>query len=120
MHFPYPCRQLDRTGRSLVWVLLLKGVSFHTHKDVYDSEACKIVLCPRPDGPGQPQITTERPCFKEASGFFQLKDDVHEWMEAAGSYYQLEYRYVNGVNGWYVGFAKESEAMMFKLAWANI
>jgi hypothetical protein len=122
MAFPVPFRCLDRSGRSLVWVLLHEGKKFHTDRAHYASPACKIELCPRPNGKGQPQDITSRPCHSEGGdGFFRLKDEVHDWLENANTYYQLDFRYNDdAVLGWHVGFAEKDHAMLFKLAWGAV
>ena len=120
MALPCPFRLLDPSGRTLVWVLINKGTDFHSKVDAYESDACKIILSPRPGGPGTPQDIVSRPCYAMGSnGFFRLKDDMHEWFETLDLNYQLEYRYVGLQDGWYVGFLPENKdkAALFKLTW---
>ena len=117
-----PFRLLDPSGRSLVWVKINTDRA-HTNQAFYDSDDCRIVLCPRPDGPGSPQDLS-RPCHKEGMHtFFRLRDEVHEWLEnvGLGRGYQFEFRYANNelTPGWHVGFMPWNSdiAALFKLAW---
>jgi hypothetical protein len=119
---PRPFRLLDRTGRSLIWVKV-NDKRANTVRDFYNGPDCRIVVCPRPDGPYQPQDLI-RPCHKEGmDGFFRLKDEVHDWLVDTGleRRYQFEFRYANDdmEPGWHVGFLPEDRDMaaLFKLAW---
>lgn len=120
-----PFRLLDRSGRSLIWVKV-NDKRANTVKAYYESDECRIVVCPRPDGPGQRQDNISRPCHSEGhDGFFRLKDNVHEWLVNCGMErrYQFEFRYANNdfEPGWHVGFLPEDKdkAMLFKLAWSE-
>lgn len=124
-----PFRVIDRSGRNLHWVLI-NDKRANTVREFYESEACRIVVCPRVnvkplDGlvlHMGPQDIVSRPCYGEGrDGFFRLKDEVHEWLVNAGleRAYQFEFRYANGSKepGWYVGFLDKDQATLFKLAW---
>lgn len=97
----------------------------NTVRAFYDSDACRIEVCPRPGGNGQPQDNVSRPCHSEGQdGFFRLKDEVHEWLVNAGleRAYQFEFRYANNSfePGWHVGFFDKDKAALFKLAWGSL
>ena len=116
-----PFRVIDRTSRNLFWVMINDNRA-NTDKEFYNSHECHIIVCPRPDGPGQPQDIISRPCFNDGKNrYFRLKDEVHSWLLNAGleRAYQFEYRYTeSGILGWYVGFLDKAQAALFKLAWA--
>lgn len=117
-----PFRVIDPTGRNLHWVAV-NDKRANTVKAFYDSPDCRIIVCPRTNGPGSPQDIVTRPCHSEgADGFFRLKDEVHEWLVNAGleRAYQFEFRYANNSMqpNWCVGFLDKDKAMLFKLAWA--
>lgn len=129
-----PFRLLDPSGRSLIWVKFhSKRVSFI--QSSFDSPNCLLRLCPRPDdsvelignrpkrsGSQTPDLIS-RPCFSDASVYFRLRDDVHQWLEDHHIPYQIELRYANGDNepGWHLGFLPNQAdlAVMFKLTWCN-
>ena len=120
-----PFRLLDRSGRSLTWVKI-NDKKFSTSRAAYDSDECRIVMCPRINGDGgSPDIIT-RPCHSNEGIFFRLKDEVHEWLTVIGMgcRYQFEFRYANGSMepGWHVGFLESDndKAALFKLAWPAI
>lgn len=122
---PRPFRVLDRTGRSLVWVMI-NDKRANTVRSFYESSECRIVVCPRIRGDCSPQDLM-RPCHKEGhDGFFRLKDEVHEWLVNCSMErrYQFEFRYANDSMepGWHVGFLPEDsdKAALFKLAWGNL
>jgi hypothetical protein len=121
-----PFRLLDRSGRSLVWVMI-NDKRAHTVREFYHSPECHITVCPRRNGAGSPQDNTSRPCHSEGQdGFFRLKDEVHEWLANCGMEraYQFEFRYANDDRepGWHVGFHEydKDKAAMFKLAWNKL
>jgi hypothetical protein len=116
-----PFRVIDPSGRNLHWVLI-NDQRANTVREFYESDACRIVVCPRRNGEFGTQDLVSRPCFSEGrDGFFRLKDEVHEWLVNAGleRAYQFEFRYANGSMepGWHVGFLDKNSAMLFKLAW---
>jgi len=116
---------LDPSGRNLIWIKFLAGVSWHTLQTAYDSDECKIVFCPRPSKDQVPDITS-RPCHSEGNNFFRLKEEIHtSLLEMLGGEprYQLEFRYANNEPepGWHVGFLEKDKdkAMLFKLTWVT-
>lgn len=59
----------------------------------------------------------ERPSFKEGMTFWQLIDEMHEWIEKMGFQYAIDRRWDGSEFGWKVGFLTKPEAAAFKLAW---
>lgn len=119
-----PFRLLDPSGRSLIWVKI-NSKRAHTEINFYESDECRIILCPRSEGPDWSQ-DLHRPCHREsADGFFRLRDEVHEWLEVMGlgSRYQFEFRFANNdpKPGWHVGFYTRDSAIaaLFKLTWGS-
>lgn len=119
MPFPYPMRLLDRSGRSLHWVMILKGKAWHTNQTVHYSPECLIEICPR-EAEGQPYDILSRPCHSDQNLSFRLKDEVHGWLEEQDTYYQLEYRFLDMQDGWCVGFLDPKHAVHFKLRWGSL
>lgn len=72
----------------------------------------------------QPSNHASRPRHKEAMQFWQVSDEIHDWIVSSGYQYCIDRRWatVNGaeVLGWMVGFREKSEAAHFKLSWANV
>lgn len=119
-----PFRLLDPSGRSLTWVKI-NSQEFSSSRTKYDSEDCRIVMCPRERPSSPPDIVT-RPCHSDNGNVFRLKDEIHQWLADINMErrYQFEFRYANGSMepGWHVGFLESDndKAALFKLAWPAI
>ena len=119
---PQPFRLLDPSGRSLIWIKI-NDEKYSVSRPDYESDSCRIAMCPRSHGSGSPPDIVTRPCHSYNGTFFRLKDEVHGWLAGIGMErrYQFEFRYVNGAMtpAWHVGFleADGDKAALFKLAW---
>jgi len=75
----------------------------------------QIVCCPY-DHTRNFQIV-ERPSFKQGMTFWQIKDEIHDWLVGMGFKYAIDRRWDGQEFGWKVGFLTKKEAAAFKLAW---
>lgn len=98
--------------RVLQWVKIDEP---EAHRDHLQGRPSRIVRCPY-DRTGNFQIV-ERPSYKEGMTFWQIPDDMHEWIEGMGFHYAIDRRWDGQEFGWKVGFLTKQEAAAFKLTW---
>ena len=81
-------------------------------------ESSCIEMCPWSTD-GHYQIR-ERVDYKESMTFWQLKQEVHDWIVAFGATYMIDRRWDGEEFGWKVGFIDKRAAAAFKLAWGGM
>lgn len=99
--------------RVLYWVKIDEPEAHRDH--LTGKRDTQIVRCPY-DHSKNYQIV-ERPSFKEGMTFWQVTNDLHDWIVRMGFHYAIDRRWDGSEFGWKVGFLTKQEAAAFKLAW---
>jgi hypothetical protein len=117
-----PLLLLDATGRRVFWTPMGGEITAHTIRSVgivrkfYETSFARRV-----NDRGVLGWELTRPYHKEEGYFFELIDEVHNWImvEQGFARYVIDYRWLDGGVAWAVGFPNENEAVAYKLRWLD-
>lgn len=117
-----PLLLLDATGRRVFWTPMGGEITTHTlRSNGVDRKFDETSLTQRVEK-GDFGWKLTRPYHKQEGVFFELIDEVHDWIvtEQGFARYVIDYRWLDDIGiAWAVGFGIENEAVAYKLRWVD-